>query len=45
MGPSTVCMWQPGSIRLSIEQKSAFMARQGVNTPMLEDATVRMPRR
>ena len=39
-GPSTVCMWQPGLDDMPIEQKSAFMARQGVNTPMLEDATV-----
>jgi fatty-acyl-CoA synthase len=39
-GPSTVCMWQPGLDEMPIEQKSAFMARQGVNTPMLEDATV-----
>jgi fatty-acyl-CoA synthase len=39
-GPSTVCMWQPGLDDLPIEQKSAFMARQGVNTPTLEDAAV-----
>jgi fatty-acyl-CoA synthase len=39
-GPSTVCMWQPGLDDMPIEQKSAFMARQGVNTPTLEDATV-----
>jgi fatty-acyl-CoA synthase len=40
-GPSTVCMWQPGLDELPIEQKAAFMARQGVNTPMLEEAAVR----
>ena len=42
-GPSTVCMWQPGLDELSIEQKAAFMARQGVNTPMLEEAAVMNP--
>jgi fatty-acyl-CoA synthase len=36
-GPSTVCMWQPGLDDMPIEQKSA---RQGVNTPTLEDAAV-----
>ena len=30
---------------MPIEQKSAFMARQGVNTPMLEDAAVLDPQR
>jgi fatty-acyl-CoA synthase len=39
-GPSTVCMWQPGLDEMPIERKSAFMARQGVNTPTLEDAAV-----
>jgi fatty-acyl-CoA synthase len=42
-GPSTVCMWQPGLDDLPIEQKAAFMARQGVNTPMLEEAAVLHP--
>ena len=42
-GPSTVCMWQPGLERMPIEEKSAFMARQGVNTPTLEDAAVLDP--
>jgi fatty-acyl-CoA synthase len=42
-GPSTVCMWQPELDSMPIDAKSAFMARQGVNTPMLEDATVRDP--
>jgi fatty-acyl-CoA synthase len=42
-GPSTVCMWQPGLEDLPIEQKAAFMARQGVNTPMLEEAAVLHP--
>jgi fatty-acyl-CoA synthase len=39
-GPSTVCMWQPGLDDMPMEQKSAFMSRQGVNTPTLEDAAV-----
>ena len=39
-GPSTVCMWQPGLDEMPIEPKSTFMARQGVNTPTLEDAAV-----
>jgi fatty-acyl-CoA synthase len=39
-GPSTVCMWQPGLDQLPMEQKADFMARQGVNTPTLEDAAV-----
>ena len=39
-GPSTVCLWQPGLDDLPIDEKSAFMARQGVNTPMLEEAAV-----
>jgi fatty-acyl-CoA synthase len=39
-GPSTVCMWQPELDTMSLAKKSAFMARQGVNTPMLEDAAV-----
>jgi fatty-acyl-CoA synthase len=42
-GPSTVCMWQPQLDAMEIDAKSIFMARQGVNTPMLEAATVRDP--
>jgi fatty-acyl-CoA synthase len=42
-GPSTVCQWQPGLDDLPIDEKSAFMARQGVNTPMLEEAAVLDP--
>jgi fatty-acyl-CoA synthase len=42
-GPATVCMWQPELDAIAIGAKSAFMARQGVNTPMLEEATVRDP--
>ena len=39
-GPATVCMWQPELDTMAMAEKSAFMARQGVNTPMLEDAAV-----
>jgi fatty-acyl-CoA synthase len=39
-GPSTVCMWQPGLDELPLEEKAGFMARQGVNTPTLEEAAV-----
>ncbi|MEJ0017752.1 MAG: acyl-CoA synthetase [Acetobacteraceae bacterium] len=39
-GPSTVCMWQPELDDMPVERKAAFMARQGVNTPTLEDAAV-----
>jgi fatty-acyl-CoA synthase len=39
-GPATVCMWQPELETMLLAEKSAFMARQGVNTPMLEDAAV-----
>ena len=42
-GPATVCLWQPGLDELPIGEKSAFMARQGVNMPMLEEAAVLNP--
>ena len=42
-GPSTVCLWQPGLDDLKLDEKSAFMARQGVATPMLEEAAVMDP--
>ena len=42
-GPSTVCLWQPGLDEMPIEQKAAFMSRQGVNTPMIEEAAVLDP--
>jgi len=42
-GPSTVCLWQPGLDDMPIDEKSAFMARQGVATPMLEEAAVMNP--
>ncbi|HEY8289890.1 MAG TPA: acyl-CoA synthetase [Acetobacteraceae bacterium] len=42
-GPSTVCMWQPDLDAMPADRKAAFMARQGVNTPMMEDAAVLDP--
>ncbi|MDB5374751.1 MAG: hypothetical protein JWP04_3393 [Belnapia sp.] len=39
-GPATICLWQPGLDALPLEAKAAFMARQGVNHPMLEEAAV-----
>lgn len=42
-GPATICQWQPGLDELPIEQKSAFMARQGVGHPMLEQIAVLDP--
>jgi 3-(methylthio)propionyl---CoA ligase len=42
-GPATICLWQPGLDEMPPERKAAFMARQGVNHPMLEEATVLDP--
>lgn len=42
-GPATICLWQPGLDEMPLEQKAAFMARQGVSHPMLEEATVLDP--
>jgi fatty-acyl-CoA synthase len=42
-GPSTVCLWQPGLDELPADDKAAFMARQGVITPMIEEAAVMDP--
>jgi fatty-acyl-CoA synthase len=42
-GPSTVCLWQPGLDDLPVDEKAAFMARQGVATPMIEEAAVLNP--
>jgi fatty-acyl-CoA synthase len=42
-GPSTVCLSQPGLDDLPIDEKATFMARQGVNTPMIEEAAVLNP--
>ena len=42
-GPATICVPQPGLDALPLEERAAFMARQGVNHPTLEDATVLDP--
>jgi fatty-acyl-CoA synthase len=42
-GPATICQWQPGLNELPVERKAAFMARQGVGHPLLEEATVLDP--
>ena len=42
-GPATVCMRQPELDTMPLPEKAAFMARQGVNTPMMEDAVVLDP--
>ncbi len=39
-GPSLLCAWQPELAVLDLPEKAAFMARQGVPLPTLEDATV-----
>jgi fatty-acyl-CoA synthase len=39
-GPSLLCAWQPGLHDLPLAEKAAFMARQGVALPTLEEATV-----
>jgi fatty-acyl-CoA synthase len=39
-GPATICLWQPGLEEMPLGEKAAFMARQGVNHPMLEAAAV-----
>ena len=42
-GPATICLWQPGLDEMPLADKAAFMARQGVNHPMLEEAAVLDP--
>jgi fatty-acyl-CoA synthase len=42
-GPATICLWQPGLDEMPLERKAAFMARQGVAHPTLEEATVLDP--
>ena len=39
-GPATICMWQPGLDEMPLAEKAAFMSRQGVNHPMVEQAAV-----
>ena len=42
-GPATICVPQPGLEALPLEERAAFMARQGVNHPTLEEAAVLDP--
>lgn len=42
-GPATVCQWQPGLDAMPLEQRAAFMARQGIGHPLLEAADVLDP--
>jgi fatty-acyl-CoA synthase len=42
-GPATVCLWQPGLDERPVGEKAAFMARQGVQTPMMEEVAVLDP--
>jgi fatty-acyl-CoA synthase len=42
-GPATICQWQPGLDAMPADRKAAFMARQGVGHPLLEEASVRDP--
>jgi fatty-acyl-CoA synthase len=42
-GPALECAWQPGLDELPLDDKAAFMARQGVNMPTLQDAAVLDP--
>lgn len=39
-GPSLLCAWQPGLPEMALDAKAAFMARQGVALPTLEDAAI-----
>jgi fatty-acyl-CoA synthase len=43
-GPATVCVPAPGLDDLTLEERAAFMARQGLNHPMLEEVAVLDPR-
>ncbi len=42
-GPATICQWQPGLDEMEPSEKAAFMARQGVGHPLLEEAAVLDP--
>ncbi len=42
-GPATICEWQPALDSMDPDRKAAFMARQGVGHPLLEEASVRDP--
>ena len=42
-GPATICEWKPALDSMAPAEKAAFMARQGVAHPLLEEASVRDP--
>ncbi|SDC46084.1 AMP-binding protein [Belnapia rosea] len=42
-GPATICLPQPGLEAMPLAERAGFMARQGVNHPMLEEAAVLDP--
>ncbi len=42
-GPAAICAWQPELDAMDLSAKSAFMARQGVGHPLLEEAAVLDP--
>ena len=42
-GPAAICQWQPGLDEMPLDRKAAFMARQGVGHPLLEEAAVLHP--
>jgi fatty-acyl-CoA synthase len=39
-GPFTYCMWQPGVEEMELQDRAAFLARQGVPHPTAEDAQI-----
>ena len=39
-GPLTFCIWQPGHEALTLQDRAAFLSRQGVPHPTAEDATI-----
>lgn len=42
-GPSVLCAWQPGLADMPLEDRAAFVARQGVPHQMVADLSVRDP--
>lgn len=42
-GPSVLCAWQPGLDAMPLEERAAFVARQGVHHQMIADMAVRDP--
>ena len=42
-GPAAVCAWQPGLAELPLEERAAFISRQGVPHRMVGDLAVLDP--